>query len=140
MSRRKRFTRNLGRTVPSPLPRRTTCAWVRFEHVSEPYGLFSYMSDAEEELEGEARRELDTLLEWFGDFLDAPVLAADARDRFWFRAEAEAPIVRARRVMELMREAGIPIVERRTTRIPGKITWEDRDQVSLLTYRDAPRP
>lgn len=140
MSRRKRYTRNLGRTVPSPLPQRTTRAWIRFEHAHEPFGVFSYTREAKDFLEGDARRELDALLDWFGDHLDAPELAHDAMDRFWFRAEAEASLVRARRLMALLNDVGIPIVERSTTRVPGKITWEDPDQVSLLTYRDAPRP
>ena len=42
MSRRKRFTRNLGRKLGAPLPQRTTNEWVRFEHASEPFGVFSY--------------------------------------------------------------------------------------------------
>jgi hypothetical protein len=40
---RKRYTRNLGRELPSPLPVRTTTEWVRFEHEREPYGVFSYL-------------------------------------------------------------------------------------------------
>ena len=37
MSRRKRYTRNLGRRLPEPLPVRTTVESVRFEHAREPY-------------------------------------------------------------------------------------------------------
>jgi len=44
-----------------------------------------------------------------------------------------------RRLAYLVRGAGIPIVERRTTRVPGKARWEDRDQVAVITFRDAPR-
>ena len=46
----------------------------------------------------------------------------------------------ARRLTELVRQAGIPIVERRTNRVPGKIKWEDPDQVAVITYRDTPQP
>ena len=45
MSRRKRYTRNLGRSLPEPLPVRTTAEWVRFEHAREPYGVFCYLPD-----------------------------------------------------------------------------------------------
>jgi len=37
------------------------------------------------------------------------------------------------------REAGIPIVERRTARVPGQVRWSDADQIAVVTYRDAPR-
>ncbi len=95
MSRRKRCTRNLGRTLPAPLPIRTTVEWVRFEYEREPCGVF--------------------------------------------KAEANLFILQARRLAILVRAAGIPIVERLTRRIPGKVRWEDRDQVAVLTYRDTAR-
>jgi hypothetical protein len=140
MSRRKRYTRNLGRPATSPLPARETIEWVRFEHEREPYGLFSYGSDAREVLGSEQFAELESLIAWFGDHLDAPELDDDADDRFWFRAEAHEHVTRARRIAELLVVAGIPIVERRTLRVPGKVRWEDSHQVCVLTYRDAPRP
>ena len=46
---------------------------------------------------------------------------------------------RARRLAELVRAADIPIVERRTRRVPGKVRFEDGHQVAVHTYRDAPR-
>ena len=58
MSRRQRFTRNLGRKLGAPLPVRTTAQWIRFEHAHEPYGIFSYLSDARANLGPEAVREL----------------------------------------------------------------------------------
>lgn len=140
MSRRKRYTRNLGRTLPAPLPRRTTERWIRFEHEREPYGLFSYADDARAALSAGDRHVLDGLVGWFADFLDAPTLSRDAEERFWFRAEASDHVARARDLADLVRRAGIPIVERTTHRVPGKIRWADPQQVAVLTYRDAPRP
>ena len=113
--------------------------WVRFEHEREPYGLFSYLSEARSQLTGEALLEVETLRHWFRSQLDAPELSTRADERFWFREEADQHIARARRLAELCRLAGIPIVERRTARIPGKVRWEDPRQVAVLTYRDAPR-
>ncbi len=138
MSRRKRYTRNLWRAVRAPLPVRTTTEWIRFEHEREPYGVFSYLSDAREGLPADAIVELDALRDWFADNLDAPE-DADL-ERFWFRAEATEHVERARRLADLLRAAGLPIVERRTSRIPGKVRWQDPHQVAVLTYRDAPHP
>ena len=109
MSRRKRFTRNLGRNVSSPLPIRTTVQWIRFEHEREPYGVFSYLKEAQEVLSAEDRGELDALRDWFADHLDAPDLLTI--ERFWFRIEAEEYVVRARRLATILCAAGIPIVE-----------------------------
>ena len=138
MLRRKRFTRNLGRKLKSPLPARTTVEWIRFEHECRPYGLFTYLKAAREFLSAEVRDELDALRDWFAEHLDAPNLLTV--ERFWFRIEAEEYVVRARRLATILRGAGFPIVERRTRRIPGKVKWEDHNQVAVQTYRDAPQP
>jgi hypothetical protein len=120
MSRRKRYTRNLGRELSSPLPVRATIEWVRFEHEHEPYGVFSCIPDTDRALLAKARTELDALRAWFREHLGAPDEAT--MERFWFRAEAADHIEKARRLAELVREAGIPIVERRTRRVPGKVS------------------
>ena len=138
MSRRKRYTRNLGRKLKSPLPVRTTMEWVRFEHADEPYGLFCYVADARERVSTEVRRQIDALAGWFEDHLDAPSVANI--ERFWFRGEASEHIDQARKLAALVSAAGFPIVERRTRRIPGKVKAEDRRQVAVLTFRDAPQP
>jgi hypothetical protein len=138
MSRRKRYTRNLGRKMKTPLPVRTTAEWVRFEHEREPYGLFSYLSDAKKGLGTGLRAEVDSICEWFDDNLDAPDIAT--LERFWFKAEAREFIERAQRLAKLVRRTGIPIVERRARRVPGKIRWQDDHQVAVFTYRDAPQP
>jgi hypothetical protein len=138
MSRRKRYTRNLGRKLKSPLPIRTTVEWIRFEHEQQPYGVFSYLKEAHERASAEVRCELDALRDWFVDHLDAPDLLTI--ERFWFRIEAEEYVVRARRLAAILRAAGIPIVERRTRRVPGKVKWEDHNQVAVRTYRDTPQP
>jgi hypothetical protein len=139
MSRRKRYTRNLGRTLPAPLPARSTTAWIRFEHEDEPFGLFTYLGEARATLAGADLAYLERLVDWFNRYLDAPELGNDARERCWFRAEATDHVRYARALAALMCKAGIPIVERSTPRVPGAIRWADRTQVAVITYRDAPR-
>jgi len=138
VSRRKRYTRNLGRTLKAPAPVRTTVEWIRFEHRHEPYGVFSYMRDAREVLPADKRAQLEALSSWFADHLHAPDLLTI--ERFWFRAEAETWIEQARRLAALLNDADIPIVERRTRRMPGKVKFEDGQQVAVRTYRDTPQP
>ena len=138
MSRRQRFTRNLGRTLNPPLPVRTTVEWIRFEHEREPYGVFTYLEEAHEQLSVVEQSELEALRDWFNEHLDAPDLLTI--ERFWFCAEAKEYILRARRLAVILGEVGIPIVERRTRRVPGKVKWQDQNQVAVLTYRDTPQP
>lgn len=138
MSRRKRFTRNLGRALKEPLPVRTTIEWVRFEHEHEPFGVFCYLREAREAAVPEVRAEMETLVDWFVDHLHAPDLLTI--ERFWFRAEAQEYVDQARKLAALLGALGIPIVERRTKRVPGAVKWEDHNQVAVRTYRDAPRP
>ena len=138
MSRRKRFTRNLGRKLPTPLPVRETVEWVRFEHEREPYGVFSYISDALELLPVDGHTELLEIRDWFNEHLHAPDLLTI--ERFWFDARAMDYVRRARRLAELLVSVDIPIVERRTRRVPGKVTWQDHHQVAVRTYRDTPQP
>lgn len=136
MSRRKRYTRNFGRRLPTPLPVRATTEWVRFEHEREPYGVFCYLDDAKE-AKPELGREIDTILDWFEYWLFAPRFV-DV-ERFWFKVEASHYVAQARRLMELVRMAGIPIVERRIRRVPGIVSWNDAHQVAVVTFRDTPR-
>jgi hypothetical protein len=124
--------------MKTPLEARTTVEWVRFEHEREPYGVFSYLSDAKPKLSPEARAEVHDLCIWFGNQLDAPDVAAI--ERVWFKAEASEYVERARRLTELVCAAGFPIVERRSRRVPGKIRSQDAHQVAVITFRDAPRP
>jgi hypothetical protein len=140
MSRRLRFTRNLGRKLPAPLPVRATAEWVRFEHEHEPYGVFCYISEAEELLSAPERNELLSLRAWFNEHLAAPRGLDLRQERFWFCGEASDNLEKARRLALLIRYAGIPMVERRTRRVPGKVKWHDVNQVAVLTYRDAPQP
>ena len=136
--RSKRFRRNLGRKLPSPKPIRTTIEWVRFEHAREPFGVFSYIRSALPGLSRRRRERLEILRKWFNDNLGAPTQAT--LERFWFRAEAQECIEKARQLAELVSSTGIPIVERHTRRVPGKVRWEDTHQAAVLTYRDTPQP
>jgi len=73
---------------------------------------------------------------WFCEHLDAPSVAE--LERFWFREEAVEHIARAQRLAALVRAAGIPIVERRTRRLPGKVRYDDASQVAVIPSRDTP--
>jgi hypothetical protein len=110
--------------------------WIRFEHEHEPYGVFSYLKDAAAALPAGDGTEFQELRTWFNQHLDAPERASN--ERFWFRVEAGEHAMRARRLAELVRKAGFPIVERRTRRVPGKVRWQDKHQVAVITFRDTP--
>jgi hypothetical protein len=140
MSRRKRYTRNLGRTLPSPQPVRTTVEWVRFENRHEPFGVFTYTTRAERRLSAERRAKAERLYRWFVENLGWPKdESALTEERFWFRAESREHIEKARELARLVSRTGYAIVERRTRRVPGKVKWEDEHQIAALTYRDAPQ-
>jgi len=141
MSRRKRYTRNLGRKLPEPLPVRTTKEWVRFSHETEPYGVFSYVSELCEALGWKERAEVEEIMAWFNEHLDAPNddIGLD-NERFWFCVEATEHVDKTRRLAQLAKQANVPIVEFRTKRIPGKVKWQDPEQVAVITYRDSPGP
>ncbi len=137
MPRSKRYRRNLGRKLPSPKPARTTIEWVRFEHAHKPFGVFSYVDLALRGLSPGRRDRAKSLTKWFNENLGAPDHAT--LERFWFRAEAHECVEKARQLAELVARAGIPIVERRIRRVPGKVRWEDTHQAAVLTYRDTPQ-
>jgi len=111
---------------------------VRFEHEREPYGVFSYIKDALALLPESRQGDLKVLRAWFNECLAAPDLLTI--ERFWFCAEAKFHIAMARRLADIMSSVGIPIVERRTRRIPGRVKWQDNHQVAVITYRDTPQP
>ena len=138
MPRSKRYTRNLGRKLKAPLPVRTTIEWVRFEHERKPYGVFTYLAQALPGLSVQRRKKAEALRDWFNEHLGSPDDADLAR--FWFRSEAVEQIEKARALAELVSRVGIPIVERRTRRVPGRVRWEDTHQAAVLTYRDTPQP
>jgi hypothetical protein len=151
--RGKRYTRNLGRPEVEPLPqRRPDAKYIRFEHRSERFGVFSYLSDARKEIDAEAKAELRGLMDWFNEHLDEPSRMVPFRPvgrrahRYrwaettavcWFREEAREHVTKARRVAAIVRSAGIPIIERCVTRIPGKLCSEDAFQIAVEAYRDA---
>jgi hypothetical protein len=130
MSRRKRYTRNLGRRLPEPLPH--TLEWVRFEHATQPYGVFRYSGDAQATLPGRPARELVRLTRWFCLHLDAPDGIELGEARFWFRAEASEYVGRARRLAELVTRAGFPIAECQTLDLRGHVRWQDAYQLAVL--------
>jgi hypothetical protein len=148
VSRRKRYTRNLGRVPAEAIPKRGNGAtYVRFAHDVEPYGVFSYVSDARRRLSERDRGELDDLLAWFRAHLDEPTrLVPVLRQRrtgssdpepsalCWFRASAREHLERARRLTVLVRRAGLPIVERWSEDVPGQVCSEDVEQVAVASF------
>jgi hypothetical protein len=145
MSRRMRYTRNLGRERPPSVPRQGTGSrFVRFVHAREPYGVFSYIGDARRRLDERERDQLDALVQWFREHLDEPssmvpvhepAAAGDGpRAVCWFRASARAHVDRARRLAVLLRAAHIPIVERWSDVVPGRLCAEDTNQLATSPF------
>lgn len=156
MSRRQRFTRNVGRRVPAPTPQREELRYVRFEHATEiirgvTYGPFSYVDEARDILVGGDRAELDGVMEWFDVNLEEPERMVPFRDvgerrarrrkreamaQCWFREDAEAHIARARELVAILMRAGFEFVERWSDRLPGKLCAADGVQIAVVPYRD----
>lgn len=156
MSRRLRFTRNLGRRIPEPAPARESLRYVRFEHATEvieglAFGLFSYVDDAREQLGASDRAELDAVMAWFNAHLEEPTRMVPFRDvgarrarrrqsepmaQCWFREDAEAHITKARELVALLGRAGIEMAERWSDRLPGKLCASDSAQVAVVLFRD----
>jgi hypothetical protein len=148
VSRRKKYTRNLGRVRVERVPTRGTGSrYVRFAHVDEPYGVFSYLKDAKPMLSEADRAELEELRAWFGAHLDEPDCFVPVRPHrgkasrvgeptavCWFRASATEHVNRARRMSVLVRRAGIPIVEFRRDRVPGQVCSEDGEQLAVASF------
>lgn len=159
MSRRARFTRNLGREVPAPKPRRDLLRYVRFEHATErvqgvAFGPFSYVADARELLRGDDLAELNGVMTWFCDHLEEPGRMVPFRDvgekrarrrkheslaLCWFREDATEHIAKARLLVEVLARADIPFVERWSDRLPGKLCAEDHVQVAVVPFHDSAR-
>jgi hypothetical protein len=73
VTRRKRYTRNLGRVPSEAIPKRGTgTRYVRFAHEREPYGVFSYVSDARPRLSEADLEELNEIIAWFSVHLEEP--------------------------------------------------------------------
>jgi hypothetical protein len=156
MSRRLRFTRNVGRRVPAPTPQREELRYVRFEHATEiirgvAFGPFSYVGDARKLLVGSDLAELNDVMRWFSDNLEEPERMVPFRDvgerrarrrkreamaQCWFREDAEAHIARARELVAILGRAGFAFVERWSERLPGKLCAEDGVQIAVVPYRD----
>jgi hypothetical protein len=158
MSRRLRFTRNLGRRLPTPTPAREPLRYVRFEHAREriggqAFGPFSYLDDARAVLSDEDADALERVVAWFAEHLDEPErmvpfrIVGERRARrrqraleggalCWFREDATAHIANARELVSLLERAGIPFVERWSDRVPGKLCSADAFQAAVVPFRD----
>jgi hypothetical protein len=139
VSRRKRYTRNLGRRLRVPLPRSEE--WVRFEHELEGFGVFSYLSDARRRGSTRLAARIDRLRAWFNLWLDAP--SDDVRidnEKFWFRAEAAEHLERARRLADLVSRAGFPIRELRVIQGSKPVRWQDAHQLAVSTGKSYIEP
>lgn len=156
MSRRVRFTRNVGRRVPSPAPRRDELRYVRFEHATEifegvTFGPFSYVADARKRLTGDDLAELEAVVTWFSDNLEAPERMVPFRDvgprrarrrkhdamaQCWFREDAALHIAKARELVAILGRAGFDFAELWSDRLPGKVCAEDGIQIAVVRFRD----
>ena len=94
---------------------------------------------------------LHTLMASFEEHLDQPARMVPFRDvgtrrarrrkreamaRCWFREDADEHVARARELVSLLSRASVPMVERRSDRVPGKLCAEDRVQIAVVGYRD----
>ncbi len=131
---------------------------MRFEHASEVvrgvvYGPFSYLSDARARLRGDDLAALESLVRWFEENLEEPTRMVPFRDvgerrarrrrreaeaQCWFRADATVHLAHARALVALLERAGLPFVERRIARLPGKLCSEDAIQIAVVPHRDLP--
>jgi hypothetical protein len=148
VSRRKKYTRNLGRVRAERVPTRGTGArYIRFAHADEPFGVFSYLREARPRLSDPDRDELKMLREWFQAHLEEPDCFVPVRPHrgrasrvgeptavCWFRASATEHVSRARRMSVLVRRAKIRIVEFRRDRVPGQVCSEDGEQLAVASY------
>jgi len=148
VSRRKKYTRNLGRARTERVPTRGAGSkYIRFAHRDEPYGVFSYLRDAKPRLSDSDREELKAHREWFQGHLEEPDCFVPPRPRrgkaerhgeptavCWFRSTAREHVDRARRMSVLVRRAGIPIVEFRRDRVPGQVCSEDGEQLAVASF------
>jgi hypothetical protein len=148
VSRGKKYTRNIHRARVERVPTRGAGSrYIRFAHRDEPYGVFSYLTDAKRWLSNSDREELKALREWFQAHLEEPDCFVPIRVRrrkiardgeptavCWFHASATEHVMRARRMSMLVRRARIPIVEFRRDRVPGQVCSEDGEQLAVASY------
>ncbi len=139
MSRRKRYTRNLGRRPREPLPRSEE--WVRFEHELEGFGVFSYLSDARARGSSRLAARIERLRAGFNFGRDAPSAAVGLdHEKFWFRAEASEHVDRARRLADLVTRAGFPMRELRVVHRSKLVRWQDARQLAVRTGKEHIEP
>ncbi|PQA86816.1 hypothetical protein CW354_15140 [Marinicaulis flavus] len=86
--------------------------------------------------------ELNELLSWFDDYLDAPTRFARSKNKHahekalsWFKPEADEHIDRARVLLALLGRHGV-MSEMLTTAKPGMIIYEDDWQVAAIPFKD----
>jgi hypothetical protein len=77
---------------------------------------------------------LRSVIRWFNENLDAPD-DVDPRSIFWFRASSQQMIHRVWDLVNTLRANGC-FVEEVTCHRPGKILFEDDDQVAAIPFRD----
>ncbi len=142
--------------MPSPAPRRDELRYVRFEHATEifegvTFGPFSYVADARRRLTGDDLAELEAVVTWFSDNLEAPERMVPFRDvgprrarrrkhdamaQCWFREDAALHIAKARELVAILGRAGIDFAELWSDRLPGKVCAEDGIQIAVVRFRD----
>ncbi len=77
---------------------------------------------------------IEEALAWFQEHLDAPEYLPE-RAIFWFRADSDRCQEAAWSLAHALRENGETVLVLRTRR-PGRVVWEDEDQVAAIPFRD----
>lgn len=91
------------------------------------------------------RQELDDLLDWFADNLEAPVRFNRTKSRgyyrratkgvCWFKPSARQHLARMHRMAAILRNQGYHVTMTKT-RKPGYLIYEDEHQVVAEPFRD----
>lgn len=125
----------VGEEAPAPDPEGYLRFHVEFEHpeTRQGCGLFHASVQIQEDLEPAVRVELDGILRQFGRCLVAPDLD-EPRAVFFYKAHREEPIRLMWDLAWILREEGLA-VHYFWTRRPGRIVYEDEDQVAALPWR-----
>lgn len=86
------------------------------------------------ELSPEQFAHLRAVLRWFGAHLPVPATLPE-RAVCWFKPTATDCLDKLRELLDLYREAGLPVAMK-TSRRPGRVAYEDPYQLAAVPHRD----
>jgi hypothetical protein len=130
------------KTIPSRPPERA--CFVRFSTLDRHSesgrctGLFTAAARILHDPQTDPRdaESLRAAKKWFDWFLISPDDVSDPRAIWFFKSSATECMTRAWRLIHHLREAGI-VMEMQTVARPGKIVYEDDDQIAVVPWADA---